>query len=150
MAHVSVSNGLPRRTRQSSMIFIDNSARCAPYPRTHGKRMVRDLGTIDSKRIIGKHQVQTIAKQSLATATMSEYADKAELIKSKIQEREEFVRESWVKAMEARLVRDELVKCHRLEGVNHLENCRWLSDKYISMLKENKNDHSNYTASIDV
>jgi hypothetical protein len=40
--------------------------------------------------------------------------------------------------MEARLVRDELVKCHRHEGVNHLENCRWLSDKYISMLKENK------------
>ncbi|KAG1825126.1 NADH-ubiquinone oxidoreductase 12 kda subunit mitochondrial precursor [Suillus fuscotomentosus] len=57
---------------------------------------------------------------------------------AKLQEREEFVRESWVKAMEARLVRDELVKCHRLEGVNHLENCRWLSDKYISMLKENK------------
>ncbi|KAG2035922.1 NADH-ubiquinone oxidoreductase 12 kDa subunit [Suillus americanus] len=69
---------------------------------------------------------------------MSEFADKAELIKSKLQEREEFVRESWVKAMEARLVRDELVKCHRLEGVNHLENCRWLSDKYNSMLKENK------------
>jgi hypothetical protein len=57
---------------------------------------------------------------------------------AKLQEREEFIRESWVKAMEARLVRDELVKCHRLEGVNHLENCRWLSDKYASMLKENK------------
>lgn len=40
--------------------------------------------------------------------------------------------------MEARLVRDELTKCHRHEGVNHLENCRWLSDKYITMLKENK------------
>ncbi|KIK47408.1 hypothetical protein CY34DRAFT_799357 [Suillus luteus UH-Slu-Lm8-n1] len=69
---------------------------------------------------------------------MSEFADKAELIKSKLQEREEFIRESWVKAMEARLVRDELTKCHRNEGVNHLENCRWLSDKYITMLKENK------------
>ncbi|OAX37992.1 NADH-ubiquinone oxidoreductase 12 kDa subunit [Rhizopogon vinicolor AM-OR11-026] len=69
---------------------------------------------------------------------MSEYGDKAELIKSKIQEREEFIRESWVKAMEARLVRDELVKCQRHEGVNHLESCKWLSEKYLLMLKENK------------
>ncbi|OJA10245.1 hypothetical protein AZE42_07833 [Rhizopogon vesiculosus] len=69
---------------------------------------------------------------------MSEYGDKAELIRSKIQEREEFVRESWVKAMEARLVRDELVKCQRHESVNHLENCKWLSEKYLLMLKENK------------
>jgi len=43
-----------------------------------------------------------------------------------------------VKAMEARLVRDELVKCQRYEGVNHLENCKWLSEKYLVMLKENR------------
>lgn len=40
--------------------------------------------------------------------------------------------------MEARLVRDELVKCQRHEGVNHLENCSWLAQKYIKMLQENK------------
>ncbi len=40
--------------------------------------------------------------------------------------------------MEARLVRDELEKCHRSEGVNHYENCKWLVDKYLVMLKENK------------
>ncbi|KAH7930233.1 hypothetical protein BV22DRAFT_1001209, partial [Leucogyrophana mollusca] len=56
----------------------------------------------------------------------------------RLQEREDFVRESWVKAMEARLVRDELVKCQRYESVNHLENCRWLAEKYSKMLQENK------------
>lgn len=40
--------------------------------------------------------------------------------------------------MEAKLVRDELEKCHRAESVNHYENCKWLSDKYLQMLRENK------------
>ncbi len=57
---------------------------------------------------------------------------------AKLEAREEHIRESWVKAMEARLVRDELEKCHRSEGVNHYENCKWLVDKYLVMLKENK------------
>ncbi|KAM6504257.1 hypothetical protein JOM56_001200, partial [Amanita muscaria] len=56
----------------------------------------------------------------------------------KFQERDEFIRESWVKAMEAKLVRDELEKCHRAEGVNHYENCKWLTDKYLKMLRENR------------
>lgn len=33
------------------------------------------------------------------------------------------VREQWVQVMMGRLVRDELNKCYRREGVNHLENC---------------------------
>lgn len=57
---------------------------------------------------------------------------------AKLQERENHIRESWVKAMEARLVRDELIKCQRHEGVNHLENCGWLTQKYIKMLQENR------------
>jgi hypothetical protein len=40
--------------------------------------------------------------------------------------------------MEARLVREELEKCQKGEGVNHYENCKWLADKYITMLKENR------------
>ena len=40
--------------------------------------------------------------------------------------------------MEARLVRDELEKCQRAEGVNHYENCKWLAEKYLTMLKENR------------
>ncbi|KAJ3512884.1 hypothetical protein NLJ89_g3264 [Agrocybe chaxingu] len=59
-------------------------------------------------------------------------------IKAKLQERENHIRESWVRAMEARLVRDELAKCHQAEGVNHYENCQWLSEKYLSMLRENR------------
>ena len=40
--------------------------------------------------------------------------------------------------MEARLVREELEKCQKGEGVNHYENCKWLSDKYLKMMKENR------------
>jgi len=64
--------------------------------------------------------------------------ERAAQIKAKLEERDHHVRESWVKAMEARLVREELDKCHKSEGVNHYENCRWLSEKYLTMLKENK------------
>lgn len=65
-------------------------------------------------------------------------SDTAELMKGHIEAREKKLRESWVKAMEAHLVRTELVKCQRYEGVNHLENCAWLSQKYLGMLQENK------------
>lgn len=33
------------------------------------------------------------------------------------------LREQWVKSMMARLVREEMGKCYRREGVNHLQNC---------------------------
>ncbi|KAH9481639.1 NADH-ubiquinone oxidoreductase 12 kDa subunit, mitochondrial [Psilocybe cubensis] len=59
-------------------------------------------------------------------------------IKEKLQERENHIRESWVKAMEARLVREELGKCHKAEGVNHYENCKWLSEKYLTLLRTNR------------
>ncbi|KAG6861999.1 hypothetical protein C0995_008186 [Termitomyces sp. Mi166 len=57
---------------------------------------------------------------------------------AKFEERDAHIRESWVRAMEARLVRDELEKCQKGEGVNHYENCKWLSEKYLNMLRENK------------
>lgn len=65
-------------------------------------------------------------------------ADFVVLLAAKIEERDEHLRESWVKAMETRLVREELEKCQKSEGVNHYENCKWLSEKYLTMLKENK------------
>ena len=40
--------------------------------------------------------------------------------------------------MEVRLVRDELDKCHKAEGVNHYENCQWLAAKYLHMMKDNR------------
>ena len=40
--------------------------------------------------------------------------------------------------MEIRLVREELAKCHKAEGVNHYENCKWLSEKYLQLLRTNR------------
>jgi len=59
-------------------------------------------------------------------------------IKAKLQEREELMMESWVKMMELRLVGAELDKCHKAEGVNHYENCKWLAEKYLHKLRENR------------
>lgn len=55
----------------------------------------------------------------------------------KIAARDEHVRESWIKAMEARIVRGELQKCHKYEGVNHYENCKELAEKYAHMIRDN-------------
>ncbi|KAG4305440.1 hypothetical protein PORY_000996 [Pneumocystis oryctolagi] len=46
------------------------------------------------------------------------------------------IRETWIKAMEMRLVREELDKCYKTESVNHYENCRKLADLYWSMLRK--------------
>ena len=54
------------------------------------------------------------------------------------QEREDLMKESWVKAMELRLLRSELDKCHKGEGVNHYENCAWLAEKILQMMRENR------------
>jgi len=64
--------------------------------------------------------------------------ERAAAIKAKLAERDHHIRESWVKAMEVRLVQEELEKCHKTEGVNHYENCKWLSEKYLAMVKANK------------
>ena len=39
--------------------------------------------------------------------------------------------------MEAKLVRDKLDHCYQTEGVNHLESCEDLRERYIEMLREN-------------
>ncbi|GFZ50150.1 hypothetical protein JCM24511_07905 [Saitozyma sp. JCM 24511] len=65
------------------------------------------------------------------TPTMDDY-------RKTLKAREEHVRESWVKAMEARLVREELQKCYRGEGVNSYQNCKELAETYARMIKENK------------
>ncbi|KAL9137434.1 MAG: hypothetical protein Q9175_001358 [Cornicularia normoerica] len=45
------------------------------------------------------------------------------------------IREQWVKSMMARLVREELGKCYAREGVNHLEKCGSLRERYFEALK---------------
>ena len=40
--------------------------------------------------------------------------------------------------MEVRLVRAELQKCYKAEGVNHLQVCKALAERYLKMTRENK------------
>jgi hypothetical protein len=44
--------------------------------------------------------------------------------------------------MEARIVREELVKCQKAEGVNHYVECKHLSELYLKLLRENKVRHT--------
>ncbi|RPA92003.1 hypothetical protein L873DRAFT_1831273 [Choiromyces venosus 120613-1] len=48
------------------------------------------------------------------------------------------IREQWVRSMMARLVRQELGRCYRREGVNHLARCGVLRERYMELLKEAK------------
>ncbi|ORY05673.1 hypothetical protein BCR34DRAFT_604425 [Clohesyomyces aquaticus] len=48
------------------------------------------------------------------------------------------IREQWVRAMMARLVREEMGKCYYREGVNHLEKCGHLRERYFELLKDTK------------
>ncbi|KAK5990815.1 Complex I-12kD [Cladobotryum mycophilum] len=48
------------------------------------------------------------------------------------------IREQWVGAMMTRLVGEELGKCYVREGVNHLENCGHLREKYLTLFAANK------------
>ncbi|GAA5866713.1 hypothetical protein JCM5296_000806 [Sporobolomyces johnsonii] len=52
--------------------------------------------------------------------------------------REEKIRQDWIGIMEARLVREELAKCWRTEGVNHYQVCHPLTMKYLDMLRTNR------------
>ena len=55
-----------------------------------------------------------------------------------LAQREDKIRESWVRTMEARIVREELQKCHKAEGVNHYQACADLAKKYHSLLADAK------------
>ncbi|KAF3924796.1 hypothetical protein ABW21_db0201368 [Orbilia brochopaga] len=48
------------------------------------------------------------------------------------------IREQWVKLMMARLVQDELRKCYRKNGNNHLEKCGALRERYFELLPYTK------------
>lgn len=55
-----------------------------------------------------------------------------------LQAREDKIRNDWVQTMEARLVREELAKCWREEGVNHYQSCHELTQKYIDMIRTHR------------
>ncbi|EWC46343.1 mitochondrial NADH-ubiquinone oxidoreductase subunit [Drechslerella stenobrocha 248] len=48
------------------------------------------------------------------------------------------IREQWVKLMMGRLLQDELRKCYRKNGNNHLEKCGLLRERYFELLPHMK------------
>ncbi|PLB33252.1 putative alpha-1,6-mannosyltransferase subunit [Aspergillus candidus] len=52
--------------------------------------------------------------------------------------RDAIIREQWVRSMMSRLVGEELGKCYHREGVNHMEKCGVLREKYFELLSERK------------
>ncbi|KAI1435333.1 hypothetical protein GGR50DRAFT_656934 [Xylaria sp. CBS 124048] len=54
------------------------------------------------------------------------------------QAQDAIIREQWVQVMMRRLVRQELGKCYRREGVNHLEKCGHLRERYLQLLKNSR------------
>ncbi|KAI9501975.1 hypothetical protein GGI25_005672 [Coemansia spiralis] len=59
-------------------------------------------------------------------------ADRAELYEN----RDKMVRDKWVKIMKLRIVREKLHECYHREGVNHLQNCRALVERYLKDLPD--------------
>ncbi|OMH80948.1 NADH-ubiquinone oxidoreductase 12 kDa subunit, mitochondrial [Zancudomyces culisetae] len=62
-----------------------------------------------------------------------------------ISEREEIlnnraniIREQWIKLMETRILREKLEECYLREGVNHQENCRVLSLRYLDQFPKTR------------
>ncbi|CAO3587806.1 unnamed protein product [Absidia cylindrospora] len=51
--------------------------------------------------------------------------------------RHQKIRDDWVKAMEARLIKEKLDECYKTEGVNHYASCRDLANLYLKAIKEN-------------
>ncbi|KAL2158489.1 hypothetical protein VTH06DRAFT_4256 [Thermothelomyces fergusii] len=54
------------------------------------------------------------------------------------QAQDAIIREQWVQVMMGRLVREELSKCYYREGVNHLEKCGRLRERYLQLLSSAK------------
>ncbi|KAK0532634.1 hypothetical protein OC834_002529 [Tilletia horrida] len=62
----------------------------------------------------------------------------ADELRAKISAREEKIREDWIRTMQARIVREELQKCYKAEGVNHYQVCHDLAQTYNKLLKDAK------------
>ena len=57
-----------------------------------------------------------------------------------VQQREHSVVEAAIEVEKAKLLREKLTACYREEGVNHLENCKDLVEKYVKAF-EGKSMH---------
>ncbi|KAJ4825676.1 hypothetical protein Tsubulata_039109 [Turnera subulata] len=48
-----------------------------------------------------------------------------------LEMREHIVREKWIDIEKAKILRERLKWCYRVEGVNHLQKCRHLVQQYL-------------------
>ncbi|KAJ1296116.1 hypothetical protein BS78_01G274400 [Paspalum vaginatum] len=48
-----------------------------------------------------------------------------------LEYREHLVREKWIQIETAKIIRERLRWCYRIEGVNHHQKCRHLVDQYL-------------------
>ncbi|TKY44708.1 NADH dehydrogenase of ubiquinone 1 beta subcomplex subunit 10-B [Spatholobus suberectus] len=48
-----------------------------------------------------------------------------------LEMREHIVREKWIQIEKAKIIREKLRWCYRIEGVNHLQKCRHLVRQYL-------------------
>jgi len=87
---------------------------------------------------VGHRKALDTRKLSLPSCTSVGMEQQESASVRAVRARDEHIHEQWVRTMEARLVRDKLQECQRVEGVNYHENCRQLSEQYLTMLKENK------------
>ncbi|KAK8945728.1 NADH dehydrogenase [ubiquinone] 1 beta subcomplex subunit 10-B [Platanthera guangdongensis] len=55
------------------------------------------------------------------------YADPVAML----EHREYLVREKWIQIETAKIIRERLKWCYRIEGVNHLQKCRHLVEQYL-------------------
>ncbi|KAH0455995.1 hypothetical protein IEQ34_013902 [Dendrobium chrysotoxum] len=55
------------------------------------------------------------------------YADPVAML----EYREYLVREKWIQIETAKIIRERLKWCYRIEGVNHLQKCRHLVEQYL-------------------
>ncbi|RWR93883.1 NADH dehydrogenase ubiquinone 1 beta subcomplex subunit 10-A-like protein [Cinnamomum micranthum f. kanehirae] len=55
------------------------------------------------------------------------YADPVAML----EHREYLVREKWIAIESAKIIREKLKWCYRIEGVNHLQKCKHLRDQYL-------------------
>ncbi|KIV97822.1 NADH-ubiquinone oxidoreductase 12 kDa subunit, mitochondrial [Exophiala mesophila] len=71
-----------------------------------------------------------------------------------VDARDAIIREQWVTVMMRRLVGEEMGKCYAREGVNHLEKCGKYRERYLQLLKENREkgyrgQQQNYMPGVD-
>ncbi|WCJ21962.1 Complex I subunit NDUFS6 [Euphorbia peplus] len=48
-----------------------------------------------------------------------------------LEMREHLVREKWIDIEKAKILREKLRWCYRIEGINHLQKCRHLVQQYL-------------------